>query len=131
MPTNSKNAIPKLLDPRSLAIVMLAATQDGFIKDLIPDGGGKPNLKKNFGRLGLTDDILNDFINRAKAKDPAKVQAAFLQMNSLMKTVFADDYQPPDCPDTVTLQNFVSAANDSSTAVASFHKALVDRKKGK
>jgi hypothetical protein len=117
------SALPNLLDPRAIALVMLAATQDGFIKDLIPSTGN-PDLHKNFGRLGLADDILNDFITRVKLADGAKIQTAFLQINSIMKTLYANEYQPPDCPDTVTLQNFVSLANDSSQALDSFHTAL-------
>jgi hypothetical protein len=92
---------------------MLAATQDGFIKDLVPDAGGTPDPNKNFTRLGVDQNVATDFINRVQTKgDPAKTQAAFLQMNQLMSNLYAE-YTPPDCPDTPTLQAIVGAAQQA------------------
>jgi hypothetical protein len=120
--SNKATTVTKLMDSRVLALFALAATQDGFIRDLLPDTGS-PDLKKNFGRLGLADDILNDFIRRVGGSSN-RVRDAFLALNDILRIAYSGEYQPPDCPYTQVLKDVVTLTNDSQVILAQFQTAL-------
>ena len=125
-----KKAIAPLMDPRVLAIFMLAVTQDGFINDLIPADGSPPNYPKNFGRLGLAKDILDDFVKRVgTGANAANNRALFAALTKLLTTAYNDVYQPPDCPFTQVLKDLVTVTNESLVMLASTQKAISDRAK--
>jgi hypothetical protein len=99
---------------------MIASTQTAYIRDLLPDAGKQVDLDKNFHRLGLDYDVLNDFINRVNAKGmSAQVQKIFLDINDTILKLYAE-YTPPDCPDSKTLQDVVTVLNDANLELRIF-----------
>ncbi|HEY6393577.1 MAG TPA: hypothetical protein VIX89_20010 [Bryobacteraceae bacterium] len=94
-------------NPQNLAIFMIATTQKNYIDDLLPETG-VPDPNKNFGRLGVDPQVLDDFVKEFGGADRKLNREKFLEVARLAGSMV--DYHPPDCPDEDTLRKIVDAS---------------------
>lgn len=97
------------LDPRWLGLFMIAATQVGYVKDLLPDGGGIPDYPRSrFSAHHVDPDIQKRFFELFGG-DADKNRTKFNDVADLFSKL--DAYHPPACPNSETLQAVVDLLN--------------------